>query len=127
MSLNKHSLPRLGGWLLEHIINREVRDSALGDFVEIYNGISEQQGIRNAEIWLLKQIFKSLPSFLADSFYWGIVMLKNYFKTAIRNLKRQKIYSFINITGLSVGLACCILITLYIHFELSFEDYRNRN
>jgi len=126
MSLNKHSLPRLGGWLLEHVINREVRYSALGDFEEIYTGISEQIGIRTAKIWLWKQILKSIPSFLADSFYWGVVMLKNYFKTALRNLKRQKIYSFINITGLSVGLTCCILIALYIHFELSYDDFHEK-
>ncbi len=50
-------------------------------------------------------------------------MLKNYLKTAIRSLKRQKVYSFINITGLSVGLACCILIILYIRFELSYDRY----
>lgn len=119
-------LPKFSAWLLEHIINREVRDSAFGDFVEIYNGISEQLGILPAKMWLWKQILKSIPSFLADSFYWGIVMLKNYFKTAIRNLKRQKIYSFINITGLSVGLACCILIALYIHFELSYDDFHQK-
>ncbi len=50
-------------------------------------------------------------------------MLKNYFKTAIRNLKRQKVYAAINIAGLSVGLACCILIVLYVHFELSYDRY----
>jgi putative ABC transport system permease protein len=53
-------------------------------------------------------------------------MLNNYFKTAIRNLKRYKIYSFVNITGLSVGLACCILIALYIHFELSYDDFHEK-
>lgn len=53
-----------------------------------------------------------------DSFYWSVVTLKNYLKSAIRSLKRQKAYSFINIAGLSVGLACCILIILYVRFEL---------
>ncbi|MGD8535490.1 MAG: ABC transporter permease, partial [Candidatus Aminicenantes bacterium] len=92
----------------------------------IYAGISKQVGVRPAKIWLWKQILKSIPSFLADSFYWGVVMLNNYFKTAIRNLKRYKIYSFVNITGLSVGLACCILIALYIHFELSYDDFHEK-
>jgi len=126
MLQKNQALPKFSAWLLEHVINREVRDSALGDFEETYAGISEQLGIHPAKIWLWKQILKSLPSFLADSFYWGGIMLKNYFKTAIRNLKRQKIYSFINITGLSVGLACCILITLYIHFELSYDDFHEK-
>jgi len=41
-------------------------------------------------------------------------MIKNYFKTAFRNLLRNKIYSFINIARLSLGLACAMLIMLYI-------------
>lgn len=53
-------------------------------------------------------------------------MFRNYFITAIRILKRNKFFSFINISGLTIGLAACILILLYIQFELSFDRY-NRN
>lgn len=50
-------------------------------------------------------------------------MFKNYFKTAWRNLSRHKIYSFINIAGLSIGLACAMLILLYIKDEVSFDRF----
>ncbi|HWB28747.1 MAG TPA: ABC transporter permease, partial [Chitinophagaceae bacterium] len=50
-------------------------------------------------------------------------MFKNYFKTAFRNLWRNKIFSLINITGLSVGLACCMLIFLYAKDELSYDRF----
>ncbi len=50
-------------------------------------------------------------------------MLKNYLKTAIRNLLRNKFYSFINICGLAVGLATCLLIWLYVSDELSYDRY----
>jgi putative ABC transport system permease protein len=50
-------------------------------------------------------------------------MYKNYFKTAIRNLLRNKIYSFINIAGLSLGLASCLLIFLYSKDELSYDRF----
>jgi len=50
-------------------------------------------------------------------------MFKNYLKTAFRNLWRNKVFSFINITGLSVGLACCMLIFLYAKDELSFDRF----
>ena len=50
-------------------------------------------------------------------------MLKNYIKTAIRNLVKSKFYSLINITGLAVGLATCLLIWLYVTDELSFDRY----
>ena len=50
-------------------------------------------------------------------------MLKNYLKIAWRNLMKNKIFSFINIFGLSVGLTCCILITLYIFHETGYDRY----
>jgi putative ABC transport system permease protein len=50
-------------------------------------------------------------------------MFKNYFKTAFRNLSRNKIYSFINIAGLSLGLACAMLIMLYVKDEVSFDRF----
>ena len=48
-------------------------------------------------------------------------MFKNYFKIAIRNVARHKSYSFINITGLALGLACSIFILLWVQDELSFD------
>src|SRR5215472_7527872 len=50
-------------------------------------------------------------------------MLKNYFKTAIRNLARNRFYSLLNISGLAVGLATCLLIWLYVSDELSYDRY----
>jgi len=50
-------------------------------------------------------------------------MLKNYFKTAIRNLSRNRIYSIINISGLSLGLACAMLIILYLKDEVSYDRF----
>lgn len=50
-------------------------------------------------------------------------MLKNYFKTAIRSLLRSRVYSVINILGLSLGLACAMLIILYVKDELSFDRF----
>jgi len=55
-------------------------------------------------------------------------MLKNYIKIALRNMKRQKGYSFINISGLAIGMACCILILLYVTDELSYDKFhKNRD
>ncbi len=50
-------------------------------------------------------------------------MFKNYFKVAFRNLQRNKIYSFINIAGLSMGLACAMLILLYVKDEVSYDRF----
>ena len=50
-------------------------------------------------------------------------MWKNYLKTAVRALLRYKVYSFINIIGLSLGLACAMLIILYVRDEVSYDAF----
>jgi len=51
------------------------------------------------------------------------MMVKNYIKVAFRNLKKHKGYSFLNIAGFAVGMACCLLIVIYIRHELSYDQY----
>jgi len=50
-------------------------------------------------------------------------MLKNYLMIALRNIRKNKGYTFINIFGLSVGLACFILIAIWIQDELSYDKF----
>jgi len=50
-------------------------------------------------------------------------MIRNYIKTAWRNLVKNKVFSFINVFGLSVGLACCMLIIAYLYSELTYDTY----
>lgn len=52
-------------------------------------------------------------------------MLKNYFKTALRNMAKNKMLSFVNIAGLATGLACVILIVLFVKDEWSFDRFHN--
>lgn len=49
-------------------------------------------------------------------------MLKNYFIVTIRNLLKNRTYSFINIAGLSIGITCSILILLWVFDELSYDS-----
>ena len=53
-------------------------------------------------------------------------MLKNYFRIAIRNLWRKKVFSFINIAGLAVGVAASLLIFLVIHYETSYDAFQSK-
>lgn len=50
-------------------------------------------------------------------------MLKNYFKIAFRNLWKTKAYSFLNIIGLAIGIACASLIFLWIENEMTYNDH----
>jgi putative ABC transport system permease protein len=55
-----------------------------------------------------------------------MIMIRNYLKIAFRNIFEHRGYSFIKIAGLAVGLACCLLIVVYIQYELSFDRF-NKN
>lgn len=50
-------------------------------------------------------------------------MLKNYLKIALRNLKKYKIDSFISLSGLAIGLCCCIILIMYVRFEWSYDNF----
>lgn len=54
-------------------------------------------------------------------------MIRNYFKTAFRSLSRQSTYAFINIIGLAIGIAACILIFLVVQFESSFDTFHKKS
>src|SRR5215813_11586354 len=53
-------------------------------------------------------------------------MFRNYFKVAIRNLSKRKVYSLINILGLATGMAVCLLIVLFIQSELGYDSFQQR-
>jgi putative ABC transport system permease protein len=53
-------------------------------------------------------------------------MIHHFFQIAWRNLVKRKFYSFINIAGLAIGMTCCLLITLYIKNELSYDQYHTK-
>ena len=50
-------------------------------------------------------------------------MIKNYLTVAVRNIARNKTFSAINILGLAIGMACCILILLYVQYEMSYDQH----
>src|ERR1043165_438040 len=53
-------------------------------------------------------------------------MFKSYLATALRNIQKNKVFSVINIAGLSLGMAACLLILQYVNFELSYDHF-NKN
>ena len=53
-------------------------------------------------------------------------MFINYLKIAIRNFKKHRLYSFINIAGLTIGITCCIMIALYIRHEVSYDNFQDK-
>jgi predicted permease len=94
-----------------------------GDIREEHADIRERRGRIPAALWLWFQVIISLPSFIKSYIYWRHTMFANYLRSAWRNLKKHKVFSFINIAGLAVGMASCILIFLWVKDELGFDRF----
>ncbi len=122
-----HRPPWLAEFLLKRILPDEGWNTPLGDFEEDYNEIAAGNGIIFAWFWYFGQIFNLIPGKIYNSFSWSIAMFFNYIKTSLRNIKKQKGYTFINITGLAVGMTCFILIMLYVKYELSFDTFHKNS
>ena len=117
------SFPKIAARILERMIDPNVRYSAAGDFEERFNAIAEERGLLRARLFYWSQILILFPSFFNNQIYWSAEMIKNYFKVALRNIKKIKFYSFVNILGLAIGLACCFLIFLYAQYEFGYDRF----
>ncbi len=105
-----------------------LRQPIEGDLMELYHERVEVLGKRKADLLFIKDV---LVLFRKDIIrptdgthrinHYG--MIKNYIKTSWRNLKRQKVYAVINIGGLSVSIACILLILTFIRFEFSYDRF----
>ena len=123
MSERNSSPPPIASKILMRVLPLDESEFLFGDIKEIYKTLRESRGQFFAWLWIWGQVFLSSPRFIYYSTYWRIIMFQNFIKIVLRNIKRQKGYTFINLTGLALGMACCLLIVLYIHSELSYDRY----
>lgn len=118
--------PAFGRRLLESFCDDQWLDELLGDLEEEFQDNIEQRGRRWAQwnyywqvillmrphIWKKRKVNRNTPP-----------MIGNYIKSSYRSLLKNKIYSAINISGLTVGIACCLLISLYVYDEVSYDRF----
>ncbi|UCE41521.1 MAG: ABC transporter permease [Candidatus Aminicenantes bacterium] len=126
MATQKSRPPKIAGWVIKHTARYEENFAIHGDFNEEFHEIASRRGIFIARLWFWRQCLRSFPVFLKDSFYWRLIMFKNYMKIAFRSLKKHKGYSFINISGLAIGMAVCVLIFMWILNELSYDRFHEK-
>ncbi|QHV94471.1 ABC transporter permease [Spirosoma endbachense] len=123
--------PRWANWLLETFGHPDTREEVQGDLLELYDYWIETIGERKARwrysLSVLKLMRPLATRKQADDysppFFGSPSMIRNYLKIALRNLVKNKAYSFINIGGLAMGMTVAMLIGLWIYDELSFDKY----
>ncbi|MBN1273522.1 MAG: ABC transporter permease [Candidatus Aminicenantes bacterium] len=126
MEQRKRSKPRLGEALLRLTLPANEVEALLGDFDEIYDELWQKKGQGAAKRWYWTQILRLQPSLIKNSIYWSGEMLKNYIKVALRNIKKNKIFSFVNLLGLALGISCSLLIFLYVQHEVSYDRFHDQ-
>jgi putative ABC transport system permease protein len=98
----------------------------IDDFEETYLEIAKTEGKSRAYRWYWANALKSTLGYLMISFSGKFTMFRNHMKIAYRNFKRHKLYSFINVFGLAIGLSICMIISLWVLRELSYERFHEK-
>ena len=100
--------PRFPRWAMTKFAVWVERHSLVDDLDEEFADRMEKEGRRKARAWYWVQVLRSVPSVFIYSLFRSAVMTGNYAKIALRNIRKQKAFSFINIVGLAVGLSICL-------------------
>lgn len=126
MKQTKDAPPPLGEKILKIFLPKGESESVAGDYEELYEDLARSQGKCRAFLWYWIQIAKSVWAGMTVHVWWRLTMLKSYITIALRYLKRHKIYSFINISGLALGMACCVLLLLWINDEVRYDRFHEK-
>lgn len=121
-----YRFPAVPYWIFSKLLTGYSKLSVLGDLEEEFSVLCREEGEKKARKWTWRQAIKSLPFLVKSLIYWSVTMFYNYLINAFRNMMKHKGYSFLNILGLSLGLAACIMIFSYIRFDLSFDRHLDR-
>jgi putative ABC transport system permease protein len=123
IKMKQHAPPRLARWLWNKYCKDEEKSTLVNDLDEYFSEISIDKNRMNACFWYWKQVIGSILSLAERQAFFGAAMFKNYLITTFRKMKKQKAFSFINISGLTLGMTCCILIFLWVQDEMSFDRF----
>ena len=122
----RHHPPRFAEVVLRRLTPESERRALIGDYEELYKDLAERRGPVITGLWYWVQVLFTLVSSIRDSLIGSVIMFRNYLKLAMRNMKKQKGYAIINVAGLAVGIAVCILIFLYVQYELSYDAFHEK-
>jgi putative ABC transport system permease protein len=115
--------PRLAQKIFGLFAGREDYFFAAGDLEERFIVMAEDMGLSKARRWYFFEVLKAIPGFFRNSVYWRAAMIRNYLIIAWRHMVRSKLFTLTNLLGLSVGMACFILISLWIRDEKSTDGF----
>lgn len=119
MSIN-HRPPRFSAFLLGWLLRDDWHTPA-GDFEEAFHRIASNEGAASATSWYRRQVLLLIPDRLKEKLIWNSFMFFNNLKISVRTLRKNPVFAAINMGGLAVGMAACLLIMLFVKDELTFD------
>lgn len=127
--MSKNKLLRFLEWFCPPQLYEGIEGDLLEQFERDQKLMGEKQANKKL-FWSVLKFFR--PEIILRNRFTiqliNTIMIGNYFKVAARNIQKRKLYSFINAVGLSIGIAFCILIFLFIRDEQSFDQFHaNKN
>jgi len=116
----------LATWLLKRFCREEHLEILLGDLEELFNQRTRSRGLMQARWSYVKDVISLFRPFAwkrirLHSHSNPSIMLSNHFKIALRNLFKYRFYSLINVSGLALGLAACLLVLAFTQYESRFD------
>ncbi len=121
--MKRSHLLRLTRKVFLALTDEETLSAIMDDLSFQYDTLKKERGTLAAVISHSAHCFVLFVPFLIQRIFGCFVMLKNYLTTAIRHFRKQKALSIINIIGLTIGITCAILMTLFIKDELSYDRF----
>ncbi len=112
--------------LISPFADDDVKLSLIEYVENEYLSAKEVKGMAAALLISVLRFLQALFSLFTEKISWSIEMFKNYFKIGFRNLIRQKGYSFINISGLAIGLASGFILITYIFSEFDYDNFHEK-
>ncbi|MFC1555007.1 ABC transporter permease [candidate division KSB1 bacterium] len=113
-------LPKL---FLRLILRKREYTEFSNDLYEIYSYMSKHESKKAAVIWYWKRVFESTPSIISDRMQWSLSMFRNNIIIAVRNIRKYKSISILNIIGFAVALMCCMITLLLIQNFYSIDRF----
>ncbi len=124
--MEAHRPPRIAAKLLGWMSGSQGRRFIVEDFREMFGDLCREHGPIRAHRWYWSQVLKSVPMLFLNLVLGNLAMLKNHLLIALRHIRKHKGYSFINIAGLAIGMACSILIFLWVRDELGYDRFHRQ-
>lgn len=125
MENKKSRIPKLGRWLIALFVAEDKQDLIIGDFEEYLEGAQLERKSILWSFWV--QFFSSFPAFVQQAVRTRLMLFQHAIRITLRTMRMHHSHFLLNVTGLSLGIACFTIIMLYVEQEKSYDKFHAKS